>query len=46
MEGVVKFNEMYLDVLIYMVVIDEKFNEKGYIVLGLGDVGDCMYGIK
>lgn len=36
----------YLDVLIYLVVLDEKFNEVGYIVLGFGDVGDCFFGIK
>lgn len=37
---------MYFDVLIVIVLIDEKLNDYGYIVLGLGDVGDCMFGIK
>lgn len=45
-EGVECMKEVYLDVLIVMVVLDDCFNEKGYIVSGFGDVGDCMFGIK
>lgn len=37
---------MYLDVDIYIAVLDECLNEDGYIVFGLGDVGDCLFGIK
>lgn len=35
-----------MDVLIWIVVIDECLNDYGYIVLGFGDVGDWMFGIK
>lgn len=46
LEGVEELQKYYLDVDIYIVVFDEKLNEKGYIVSGFGDVGDCMFGIK
>lgn len=45
-EGIKNFYEVYLDVFIYIVVIDCGLNDYGYILLGLGDVGDCMFGIK
>ncbi|MBO6511738.1 MAG: uracil phosphoribosyltransferase, partial [Roseibium sp.] len=45
-EGVANFNEQHPDVPIYTAAIDEKLNEKGYIVPGLGDAGDRMYGTK
>lgn len=45
-EGVEIVKEVYFDVDIYIVVLDEKLNDYGYIVLGLGDVGDCLFGIK
>jgi uracil phosphoribosyltransferase len=31
---------------IYIVSIDEKLNDKGYIVPGLGDCGDRLFGTK
>jgi len=31
---------------VFTASIDEKLNEKGYIVPGLGDAGDRMYGTK
>ncbi len=34
------------DVDIYVAAIDEKLNEKGYIVPGLGDAGDRLFGTK
>lgn len=46
LEGVEKMYEVYLDVDIYIVVFDEKLNDKVYIILGLGDVGDRLFGIK
>lgn len=46
LEGIKNFIEVYLDVLVYIVVIDDYFNEFGYIMFGFGDVGDCMYGMK
>ncbi|WP_349359349.1 uracil phosphoribosyltransferase [Stappia sp.] len=45
-EGIAKFNEMHPDVPIVTAAIDERLNEKGYILPGLGDAGDRMYGTK
>ena len=44
--GVQKFNEVHPDVPIFTAAIDEDLNDKGYIVPGLGDAGDRMYGTK
>ena len=38
--------EQHQDVDIYVAAIDEKLNEKGYIVPGLGDAGDRLFGTK
>ncbi len=38
--------EAHPDVDIYCAGVDEKLNEKGYIVPGLGDAGDRMFGTK
>ena len=45
-EGVKKFSEAHPDVPIFTAAIDEKLNEHAYIVPGLGDAGDRMYGTK
>lgn len=45
-EGIKKMNEIHPDVAIYCAAIDEKLNEKGYIVPGLGDAGDRIFGTK
>jgi len=45
-EGIVRFQEAHPDVPIYTAAIDEKLNEKGYNVPGLGDAGDRMYGTR
>jgi uracil phosphoribosyltransferase len=45
-EGVEKFTHAHPDVPLVTAAIDEKLNEKGYIVPGLGDAGDRMYGTK
>ncbi|MFT4059390.1 MAG: uracil phosphoribosyltransferase [Legionella sp.] len=45
-EGVNAFQEEHPDVPIYTAAIDEKINEKGYIIPGLGDAGDRLYGTK
>ncbi len=34
------------DLIVYVAVIDEKLNDKGYIVPGLGDAGDRIFGTK
>ena len=45
-EGVKAVNEAHPDVTIYLASLDEKLNEKGYIVSGLGDAGDRIFGTK
>ena len=43
-EGVHVINHDHPDVPLYVAAIDEKLNEKGYIVPGLGDAGDRIFG--
>lgn len=43
-EGVKKVQELHPDVEIFLASLDEKLNEKGYIVPGLGDAGDRIFG--
>lgn len=43
-EGVETFNKSYPTVPIYTAALDEKLNEKAYIVPGLGDAGDRLFG--
>ena len=45
-EGLKKMQEIHPDVEIYCATIDEKLNENGYIVPGLGDAGDRIFGTK
>lgn len=45
-EGVKAVQEAHPDVDIYLAALDEKLNEHGYIVPGLGDAGDRLYGTK
>lgn len=45
-EGVKAVEEAHPDVDIYLAALDEKLNEKGYIVPGLGDAGDRIFGTK
>ena len=45
-EGIKAINEKYPDVQIYCTKIDEKLNDKAYIVPGLGDAGDRIFGTK
>ena len=45
-EGIKKMQEVHPDVEIYCASIDEKLNENGYIVPGLGDAGDRIFGTK
>ena len=45
-EGIKVLQESHPDVDIYVVSIDEKLNEVGYIVPGLGDCGDRLFGTK
>lgn len=45
-EGVNRITRDHPDVQIYLAGIDEKLNEHGYIVPGLGDAGDRLFGTK
>ena len=45
-EGVARMKEAHPDVPIVTAAIDEKLNDIGYIVPGLGDAGDRMFGTK
>lgn len=45
-QGIVSFHEEHPDITIYTAAIDSALNEKGYILPGLGDVGDRLYGTK
>ncbi|MCI2395202.1 uracil phosphoribosyltransferase [Aliiroseovarius sediminis] len=45
-EGVARMKEAHPDVPVITAALDEKLNEKGYIIPGLGDAGDRMFGTK
>ena len=45
-EGVKAVQEKHPDIDIYLAALDEKLDEHGYIVPGLGDAGDRLYGTK
>lgn len=45
-EGMQRLQEAHSDVDIYVAAMDEKLNENGYIVPGLGDAGDRIFGTK
>jgi len=45
-EGVARLSKAHPDVQIWTAAIDEKLNDHGYIVPGLGDAGDRMFGTK
>ena len=45
-EGIERINKEHPDVQIYTCSIDEKLNDIGYIVPGLGDAGDRIFGTK
>jgi uracil phosphoribosyltransferase len=45
-EGVDRIKKDHPDVQIYLAALDEKLNENGYIVPGLGDAGDRLFGTK
>ena len=45
-EGLQAFHEHHPDVDVYTPAVDSHLNEKGYIMPGLGDAGDRMFGTK
>ena len=45
-EGIQAFHNAHPDVPVYTAAVDERLNEKSYIVPGLGDAGDRLFGTK
>jgi uracil phosphoribosyltransferase len=45
-EGIATFEKGHPDVHVYTAAIDERLNDHGYIVPGLGDAGDRLFGTK
>ncbi|MBI5519647.1 MAG: uracil phosphoribosyltransferase [Desulfovibrio sp.] len=45
-EGIKRIQDRHPDVDIYCASVDERLNEKGYILPGLGDAGDKIFGTK
>ncbi len=45
-EGIEAFSKAHPDVHVYCAALDEKLNDVGYIVPGLGDAGDRIFGTK
>jgi len=45
-EGVARLHEAHPDVPIHLAALDERLNEVGYILPGLGDAGDRLFGTK
>jgi uracil phosphoribosyltransferase len=45
-EGVANLHEAHPDVAIFTAAVDERLDQNGYIVPGLGDVGDRLFGTK
>ncbi len=45
-EGINNFHKVHPDIPVFCAVVDEKLNEHSYIVPGLGDAGDRLFGTK
>ena len=45
-EGIMRFHEEHPDVPVFTAAVDSHLNSHGYIVPGLGDAGDRMFGTK
>lgn len=45
-EGIARFRQSHPDVPIYTAAVDERLNDKGYILPGLGDAGDRLFGTR
>jgi uracil phosphoribosyltransferase len=45
-EGMSKFTDRHPDVHVWTAAVDERLNDHGYILPGLGDAGDRMYGTR
>ena len=45
-EGVARLSEQHPDVTLYAAALDDRLNEQGYIIPGLGDAGDRLFGTQ
>ena len=45
-EGIAQFHQAHPDVPLYTAAIDDKLDEHGYILPGLGDAGDRLFGTR
>jgi uracil phosphoribosyltransferase len=45
-EGMIVFNERYSDIPLYAAALDDHLNDHAYIIPGLGDAGDRLFGTK
>ena len=45
-EGIRNFHDHHPDVPVYTAAVDSHLNDHGYIVPGLGDAGDRLFGTK
>jgi uracil phosphoribosyltransferase len=45
-EGVARMNEAHPDITVFTAAVDEGLNDHGYILPGLGDAGDRIYGTR
>lgn len=45
-EGIKRVNELHPDVEIFTASVDQRLNEQGYIIPGLGDAGDKIFGTR
>jgi uracil phosphoribosyltransferase len=45
-EGIAQFQSVHPDVPIFTAAVDQRLNDHAYIVPGLGDAGDRLYGTK
>ena len=45
-EGIDAFSQAHPDIPVYTAAVDRELNDHGYIMPGLGDAGDRMYGTK
>ena len=45
-EGVRRLAELHPDVIVYCAALDRGLNEQGYILPGLGDAGDRIFGTR
>jgi uracil phosphoribosyltransferase len=45
-EGLAAFHEMHPDITVYAAAVDERLDERGYILPGMGDAGDRLFGTR